>query len=92
MHKSLLFILLLIISSTSWATNNIRPGLWKITTTSNLLAMMPHLPSQQMADQDVPAHFYESQTGCSVKNAIKTGNHNKEDLSGTSSISGSRRR
>ena len=113
MHKALLFILLLIMSTTSLATNNIRPGLWEITTTSNLLAMVPHIPSQQMqqitnlveqyglqmpkiqnnavisnacitqqmADQEVPAHFYESQSGCSAKNAIKTGNHYKVDLS-----------
>ncbi len=113
MHKSLFFILLLLMSTTSWATNNIRPGLWEITTTSNLLAMMPHIPSQQMqqitslveqyglqipqiknnavisnacitqqmADQEVPTHFYESQSGCSAKNAIKTGNHYKVDLS-----------
>ena len=115
MHKALLFILLLIMSATSWATNNIRPGLWEITTTSNLLAMVPNIPSQkmqqitslveqyglqmpqiqngaatskvcitqQMADQDVPTYFYESQSGCSAINAIKTGNHYKVDLSCT---------
>lgn len=115
MRKTLLPIALLIISTTSQATNTIRPGLWEITTTSNLLAMVPHIPpqqmqqitslveqyglqmpqikndavisnvciTQQMADQEVPAHFYESQSGCSVKNAVKTGNHYKVDLSCT---------
>ena len=115
MHKPLLLIALLMMSTTSLATNTIRPGLWEITTTSNLLAMVPHIPSQQMqqitnlveqyglqmpkiqndavisnvcitqqmADQEVPTHFYESQSGCSVKNAIKTGNHYKVDLSCT---------
>lgn len=112
MHKSLLFILLLIMSATSWATNNIRPGLWEITTTSNLLTMVPNIPSQQMqkitslveqyglqmpqiqngaatskvcitqqmADQDVPTYFYESQSGCTVNNVTKTGNHYKVNL------------
>lgn len=115
MHKLLLLIALLIMSTTSLATNTIRPGLWEITTTSNLLAMVPHIPSQQMqqitslieqydlkmpqiqedavisyvcitqqmADQEIPTHFYESQSGCSAKNAIKTGNHYKVDLSCT---------
>ncbi len=112
MHKSLFFISLLIMSATSWATNNIRPGLWEITTTSNLLAMVPNISSQQMqqitnlaaqyglqmpqiqngaaiskvcitqqmADQEVPTHFYESQSGCTVKNATKTENHYKVNL------------
>ena len=112
MRKTLLLIALLMMSTTSQATNTIRPGLWEITTTSNLLAMVPHIPSQQMqqitglveqyglqmpqikndavisnvcitqqmADQEVPTHFYESQSGCSVKNAIKTGNHYKVDI------------
>jgi uncharacterized protein DUF3617 len=112
MHKFLLSVLLLIMSTTSLATNNIRPGLWEITTTSNLLAMVPNIPSQhmqqitslveqyglqmpqiqngaatskvcitqQMADQEVPSHFYESQSGCTVKNVSKTGNHYKVDL------------
>lgn len=115
MHKTLILVSLLMISTTSLATNTIRPGLWKITTTSNLLAMVPHIPSQQMqqitslveqyglqmpqirndaiisnvcitqqmANQEVPTHFYESQSGCSVKNAIKTGNRYKADLSCT---------
>lgn len=48
MRKILLLISLLMISTTSMATNNIRPGLWEITTTSELLAMVPHIPLQQM--------------------------------------------
>ncbi len=114
MHKdkALLFIFLLIISTTSWAANNIRPGLWEITTTSNLLTMIPNIPSQQMqqitnlaaqyglqmpqiqdgaaiskvcltqqmADQEIPSHFYESQSGCTIKNVTKTGNRYKVDL------------
>ena len=30
------------------ADNNMRPGLWQITTTSDLLLLMPHLPPDQM--------------------------------------------
>ena len=112
MLKALLFIFLLIISTTNLATNNIRPGLWEITTTSDLLAMIPNIPSQQMqqitslveqyglrmpqiqdgaaiskvcitqqmADQEVPTQFYESQSGCTVKNVSKTKSHYKIDL------------
>ena len=30
------------------AENNLRPGLWQITTTSDLLLLVPHLPPDQM--------------------------------------------
>ena len=30
------------------AENNMRPGLWEITTTSDLLRLVPHLPPEQM--------------------------------------------
>ena len=30
------------------AENNMRPGLWQITTTSDLLLLVPHLPPDQM--------------------------------------------
>lgn len=112
MHKLLLLVSLLIISTTSLATNNIRPGLWEITTTSDVLAMVPHIPpqqmqqitrlveqyglqmpqiqngaaisnvciTQQMADQEVPTHFYESQSGCAAKNATRAGNQYKVEL------------
>ena len=30
------------------ADNNMRPGLWQITTTSDLLLLVPHLPPDQM--------------------------------------------
>ncbi|SFK28079.1 Protein of unknown function [Nitrosomonas aestuarii] len=32
----------------SAAQNNIRPGLWEVSTTSDLLALVPHIPSAQM--------------------------------------------
>ncbi|SFP86963.1 Protein of unknown function [Nitrosomonas cryotolerans] len=112
MCKILFLISLLMIATTSMATNNIRPGLWEVTTTSELLAMVPHIPSQQMqqithlieqyglqmpriqngaaiskvcitqemAAQEVPAHFYENQSGCAVKNATRAGNDYKVEL------------
>lgn len=30
------------------ADNNLRPGLWQITTTSDLLLLVPHIPADQM--------------------------------------------
>ena len=30
------------------AHNNLRPGLWQITTTSDLLLLVPHIPADQM--------------------------------------------
>jgi len=49
MHK-LFFLILLFgaIPSTGWTDSNIRPGLWEITTTSDLLALVSHIPSEQM--------------------------------------------
>ncbi|MDR4517695.1 MAG: DUF3617 domain-containing protein [Nitrosomonas sp.] len=104
--------LTVIIIPVSAAQNNIRPGLWTVTTTSDLLALVPHIPSQQMqqitdlarqyglvipkiqnnaatsqvcitpamAAQEIPTYFYDGQSGCSVKNATRTGNRFQIDL------------
>lgn len=40
--------LTVIIIPVSAAQNNIRPGLWEVTTTSDLLALVPHIPSHQL--------------------------------------------
>lgn len=113
MRKILLALSLLsIVSVVSAAENNLRPGLWEVTTTSMLLALVPQIPpdqmqkltslakqyglnmptiqngaatskvciTQQMADQKIPSYFHHSQTGCSVKNAIRTENSYKMDL------------
>jgi hypothetical protein len=112
MRKILLSLSLLSIVSTSAAENHMRPGLWEVTTTSMLLALVPQIPpdqmqkltslakqygldmpkiqngaatskiciTQQMADQEIPSYFHHSQTGCSVKNAIRTENSYKMDL------------
>lgn len=104
--------LLSIVSAASAAENNLRPGLWEVTTTSMLLALVPQIPpdqmqkltslakqyglempqiqngtatskvciTQQMADQKIPSYFHHNQTGCSVKNAIRTENSYKMDL------------
>ncbi len=84
----------------------IRPGLWEVTTTSDLLNLVPHIPPDSMqqitdlarqyglvmpkiqnktatshvcitpamAAQDIPTYFYDGQSGCSVKNARRSGN------------------
>ena len=38
----------LIAATAHAADNNMRPGLWQITTTSDLLLLVPHLPADQM--------------------------------------------
>ncbi|MDV6342958.1 DUF3617 domain-containing protein [Nitrosomonas sp. Is37] len=113
MRKIVLFILLSgALSTSSWGENIIRPGLWEVTTKSDLLALVPHIPSEQMqqltklarqyglempqirngtatsnvcitpemAKQEVPTYFYENQSGCTVKNASRTGNRYQMEL------------
>ena len=114
MLKTLISVICLtvMIIPASAAQNNIRPGLWEVTTTSDLLALVPHIPSQQMqqitdlarqyglvmpniqnnaatsqvcitqamAAQEIPTYFYDGQSGCSVKNATRTGNRFQIDL------------
>ncbi|MCB1984649.1 MAG: DUF3617 domain-containing protein [Burkholderiales bacterium] len=114
MFKTLISVICLtvMIIPASAAQNNIRPGLWEVTTTSDLLALVPHIPSEQMqqithlarqyglimpkiqnnaatsqvcitqamAAQDIPTYFYDGQSGCSVKNATRSGNRFQIDL------------
>lgn len=113
MRKIALFILLTgALLPSSWAESIIRPGLWEVTTKSDLLALVPHIPAEQMqqltrlakqyglempqvrngaatsqvcitpemARQDVPAYFYENQSGCTVTNATRTGNRYQMEL------------
>jgi hypothetical protein len=102
----------LVIASPAFAHQHIRPGLWEVTTKSDLLALVPHIPSEhmrqldnlasryglqlpkvengvviskicitsEMAQQEIPAYFYETQSGCTVKNATRIGNKYKMDL------------
>ncbi|MEO7320669.1 MAG: DUF3617 domain-containing protein [Nitrosospira sp.] len=113
MRKILLSLSLAgMVSAAGAAENNIRPGLWEITTTSMLLALVPQIQpdqmqklvtlakqyglempqidngvatskvciTQQMADQKIPSYFHQNQSGCSVKNAVRTENSYKMDL------------
>ena len=51
MRKTLIGLTLicpLLAATANAAENNMRPGLWQITTTSDLLLLMPHLPPDQM--------------------------------------------
>ncbi len=107
---SILFSLMF--TTPSLAHQHIRPGLWEITTKSDLLALVPHIPAEQMqqlnnlanryglklpkidngaatshlcitlemAQQEIPTYFYENRSGCTVKNATRTGNSYKMDL------------
>ncbi len=89
-----------------------KPGLWQITTTSDLLLLVPRIPADQMqnikdlaneygleipqiengaaisqacitkemAAQKTLPNFYQSQLGCSTKNANRSGNNFKVDF------------
>ncbi len=50
MHKLLTGLTLIcpLLAATAHAESNMRPGLWQITTTSDLLRLVPHLPPDQM--------------------------------------------
>lgn len=51
MHKSFfaLSMLLPMLASTAHAAEiSLRPGLWEVTTTSDLLLLVPHIPADQM--------------------------------------------
>lgn len=49
MHQIIILILFILMTVTSsMAHQHIRPGLWEITTRSDLLALVPHIPSEQM--------------------------------------------
>jgi hypothetical protein len=59
MRSIVLFILLsATLSTASWAENIIRPGLWEVTTQSDLLALVPHIPSEQMQQLTALARQY----------------------------------
>ena len=102
-----------------FAESVIRPGLWEVTTKSDLLQLVPHVPAEQMqqitrlakqyglevpqisngaanskmcitpemAKQEVPSYFFEGQTGCTVKNASRTGNRYQMELNGSVAVS-----
>lgn len=113
MHKTLISILLtLLLVPSGMAHQHIRPGLWEITTRSDLLALVPHIPPEyilqlndlarrydlklpkiengaatskicitaEMAQQEIPAYFYENRSGCTVQNATRKGNSYQLDL------------
>jgi Protein of unknown function (DUF3617) len=51
MHKILIGLAVispLLTATAQAADNNMRPGLWQITTTSDLLRLVPHIPADQM--------------------------------------------
>ncbi len=59
MHKLLAAILAgLILTVPCFAHEHIRPGLWEITTKSDLLALIPHIPSEHMQQLNELANRY----------------------------------
>ncbi len=115
--RNILIVLTLIFplsaSITHAAEFNMRPGLWQITTTSDLLWLAPQIPpdqmqnikdlakeygvdmpqiengaaissaciTQEMVNQKTLPNFYQTELGCTSKNATRTGNHYKMDFS-----------
>ena len=91
---------------------NMRPGLWQITTSSDLLRLAPHIPAdqmqnikdlakeyglempqiengaaisqtcitQEMVNQKTLPNFYNTEFGCTSKNATRIGNSYKVDF------------
>lgn len=61
MHKLLIAVALafpLLTSTANSAEFNMRPGLWEITTTSDLLLLAPHIPPNQMQNMKDLAKEY----------------------------------
>jgi len=61
MRKTLLalvFASLLMVSTANSAENNMRPGLWEMTTTSDLLWLVPEIPPDQMQNLKDLANQY----------------------------------
>lgn len=99
-------------STANSADNNMRPGLWEITTTSDLLWLAPQISpdnmqefkdlaeqygvdmpqiqmgeatskvciTQEMAEQQNLPNFYQSELGCTTKNATRNGNKYRLDI------------
>ena len=106
------FFLWIVAVPASASQNDIRPGLWEVTTTSDLLNLVPHIPpdtmqqindlarqyglvmpniqnksaishvciTPAMAAQEIPTYFYDGQSGCSIKNARRSGNRFQIEL------------
>lgn len=106
------FFLWIVTVPASASQNDIHPGLWEVTTTSDLLNLVPHIPpdtmqqitdlarqyglvmpniqnksaishvciTPAMAAQEIPTYFYDGQSGCSIKNARRSGNRFQIEL------------
>jgi hypothetical protein len=102
----------LLASTANSAEFNMRPGLWQITTSSDLLWLAPQIPpdqmqniknlakdygfdmpqiengaaisnaciTQEMANQKTLPNFYQTELGCTSKNAARVGNNYKIDF------------
>lgn len=114
MHKTLLALVCAssFLMSSADAADNMRPGLWEITTTSDLLWLAPQISpdemqnlkdlaeqygvdmpqiqmgeatskvciTQEMAEQQNLPNFYQSELGCTTKNATRNGNNYRLDF------------
>lgn len=94
------------------ADTGLRPGLWHMRASSNLLALAQQIPPQQMqglsdlarqygftvptirngeaesdvcitpemAAQPIPPSFYNTESGCEARNAVRNGDHFSADI------------
>ena len=85
MHKILVSILLGLLATSVFAHQYIRPGLWEITTRSDLLALVPHIPSEHMQQLSDLAHRYglklpEIENGATTSDFCITPEMAKQDI------------
>jgi len=113
MQKRLAFLALFLMPSLGRsADTGLRPGLWHLRASSNLLALAQQIPPQQMqglndlarqygftvpairngaaesdvcitpemAAQPIPPSFYNAESGCEARNAVRDGDHFTADI------------
>jgi hypothetical protein len=113
MRKRPVFLFLLALPALSYsAGTGLRPGLWHMRASSNLLALAEQIPPQQMqglsdlarqygftvpkirngeaesdvcitpemAAQPIPPSFYNTESGCEARNAVRDGDRFSADI------------
>lgn len=85
MHKILVSILLGLLATSGFAHQHIRPGLWEITTRSDLLALVPHIPAEHVQQLNNLASRYglklpKIENGATTSNICITPEMAKQDI------------
>lgn len=87
MRKILCTLLLSFIMTSVYAHQHIRPGLWEVTTRSDLLALVPHIPAEHMQQLSDLAQRYglklpKIENGAATSHLCITEAMAKEDVPG----------